>query len=318
MKRRELFLPAVSVAGDLLALFFLLSGKLQAAGGFIAGACVCAALSAVFYGKRCKALEQEARVQELRARECVRASGEVQQMAQQQAREQVLRFHSTVSHSLRIPISVIQGYADLLLGDLVSDEEVRRSYLCKICERISYMNNTLGQLLLEARLQAELPAAYFQRMDVLELVRKVSADMEATAEKRGVSIVISSEQENVWISGDTIQLTKAFYNILENSLKYMGRGGVVNIVVSLPGNGRVFIAFRDDGNGMDSAETEHIFEANYQGSNKCSGSGMGLYMVAMAVRAHGGTVRAASSPGNGMGIYLTLPVRQPENESDER
>lgn len=314
MKRRELFLPAGSVLGDLLVFLFLLTGKLPAAGGAAAAACLCAAGSAVFYGKRCKALEQEARAQELRAQECVRACGEVQQ----QARDQVLRFHSTVSHSLRIPISVIQGYADLLLGDLVPDEEARRSYLGKICERISYMNNTLGQLLLEARLQAELPAAYFQRMDVLELVRKVSADMEATAEKRGIRIVISSKQENVWISGDTIQLTKAFYNILENSLKYMGRGGVVNIAVSLPGNDRVFIIFRDDGSGMDSAETEHVFEANYQGSNRLSGSGMGLHMVAMAVKAHGGTVRAASSPGNGMEICLTLPVSRPERESNER
>lgn len=303
-----------SVLGDLLALLFLARGKLPAAAGSLAAACFCAAGSAVLYGKRCRALEREAREQEQRAQECIRACGD----AEQQARDQVVRFHSMVSHSLRIPISVIQGYADLLMGNLISDEETRRSYLGKICERISYMNNTLGQLLLEARLKAELPAAYFQKMDVLELVRRVSADMSATAGKQGVRITVSSEQENVWISGDTIQLTKAFYNILENSLKYMGREGVVNIEVALPGNDRVFIAFRDDGNGMDSAETEHIFEANYQGSNKLSGSGMGLHMVDMAVKAHGGTVRAASSPGSGMEIAMTLPISQPEGESEER
>lgn len=314
MNKSERFLPLISALGDLLALLFLLTGNLPAAAGSLAAACVCATGSAVIYGKRFRALEQEAREQEQRAQECIRACGEIEQ----QARDQVLRFHSTVSHSLRIPISVIQGYADLLLGDLVPDEEMRRSYLIKICERISYMNNTLGQLLLEARLKAELPAAYFQRMDVLDLVRKVSADMSATAEKQGVRIAISTEEENVWISGDTIQLTKAFYNILENSLKYMGRAGTVNIEVSLPGNDRVFIAFRDDGNGMESAETEHVFEANYQGSNKLSGSGMGLNMVAMAVKAHGGTVRAASSPDSGMEIALTLPVSQPGNESEER
>ena len=59
-------------------------------------------------------------------------------------------------------------------------------------------------------------------------------------------------------------------------------------------------------------ETSHIFELNYQGSNKINGHGHGhgLYLASQAAQAHGGTISASSAPCMGMAIKITLPLRQ--------
>lgn len=70
------------------------------------------------------------------------------------------------------------------------------------------------------------------------------------------------------------------------------------------------ITIKDDGMGLANEETSHIFELNYQGSNKIEGRGYGhgLYLAQRAAQAHGGSITAASAPGMGMAIKISLPL----------
>ena len=70
----------------------------------------------------------------------------------------------------------------------------------------------------------------------------------------------------------------------------------------------IFIVLKDNGDGLSSAETPHIFEMNYQGSNRISGNGLGLTQAKAIVEFYGGTIYAKSTPGNGMGIYIQIPT----------
>ena len=90
-----------------------------------------------------------------------------------QSKEKLAAFYSKTAHSLRIPISVIQGYADLLGSGLIHDENVKREYLSKIRERTEYLNTVLGQLLVEARVQADFSISVWERFDLIELLRRL-------------------------------------------------------------------------------------------------------------------------------------------------
>ena len=79
------------------------------------------------------------------------------------------------------------------------------------------------------------------------------------------------------------------------------------ITISLLGDD-IFLILKDTGNGLSEEETTHVFELNFQGSNRVSGNGLGLTQTKMIVEAFGGTIYAKSSPGNGMAIYIQLPV----------
>ena len=76
----------------------------------------------------------------------------------------------------------------------------------------------------------------------------------------------------------------------------------------------VFIIFKDTGEGLADTETDHIFELNFQGSNRISGNGLGLYQAKAIVNYYGGTIYAKSHFGGGMGIYIQLPI-PPEEEN---
>ena len=222
--------------------------------------------------------------------------------------EEVMRAYARIVHSLRAPIAVIIGYAELIRDGFADEQAVRDAYIRKICAKTAYMNELLRQILLEMRTgRAEAPI-HKQPVRLLELLRKVTSDMEIAAAKRGVRFKLMSEREEIVIEGDALGLTKVFYNIIDNALKYMGRPGSVNITASVVSGDEVLIVFKDDGLGMKESETARVFELDYQGSNRAPGDGLGLYVVKTEVEAHGGRVSARSEPDKGMGVYLTLPV----------
>ena len=247
------------------------------------------------------ALEQLAAETAVRSREDVtKAEGE--------ARETIARFCSEISHEMRLPISIIAGYSDLLYKDIVTDDAARREYLGKISERIGYLNDVLSRRLAETRdgqLSERLEKSEF---DVLALLREIAQDVSAAAVDRAIELQVVSAERELFIYADPTHLTRAFYNIIENAFKYMGRSGTIAIMVTRLANDRVQISFQDDGLGLPENETAHIFELNYQGSNRSEGRGHGLYLVRMSILAHGGSITARSAPGKGMGIYITLPI----------
>ena len=98
-----------------------------------------------------------------------------------------------------------------------------------------------------------------------------------------------------------------FRNIIDNSIKYMQKAGTLVVTISAIEDD-IFIVLKDTGKGLPENETKHIFELNYQGSNRISGNGLGLTQAKAIVEHYGGTIYARSPGGNGMGIYIQLPT----------
>ena len=232
------------------------------------------------------------------------------QRVTQSSLEELEDFRSILSHQLRMPLSIVQGYADILIKNLVTDEEAKKEYLQKIVDRSQYISELLSnQLSIHRNVDEVKPV--FEEIDLITLLRRAAEDMQTVAKNQGVEIQSISSEDSLIIEADAHQLNKVIFNIIENSLKYMGREGHVNLVTSSDGKNAI-ITVKDDGMGLDAEETSHIFELNYQGSNKINGHGHGhgLYLASQAAQAHGGTISASSAPGMGMAIKITLPLRQ--------
>lgn len=230
-------------------------------------------------------------------------------------REKLETFRSTLAHSLRMPIAIVQGYAELLSGDMVEDPETRLAYLNKIIQRNQDMSDIISRQLSAA--SDEAIALTCSELDLLELVRQAASDMQTAAQEQQVSIQVVSRLEHLPVEMDALLLNRTLFNLLENALKYMGRPGAVTIRVLERDEDTVSILVQDDGLGLSPEEVERVFELNYQGSNGGRGQGHGLFLVKRAVEAHGGTVSAQSSPGRGMRVELTLPRRQTREEVRE-
>lgn len=268
------------------------------------------------WGRRAreKALREE--LEECRQEMEAREREYSQSLAQAQARagREIETFRSAMSHSLRMPIAIIQGYADLLAGDVATDPEVRRDYLEKIVKRTQDMTEVLGRKVAHGGLKRSNLS--FAQIDLLSLVRQTAEDMRTAAGERKVRIQVISSVERLEAQVDEYLISRVLFNLIENALKYMGRPGTVSIRVQKE-DAYALLSLQDDGFGLDEEEATHIFELNYQGSNRAGGQGYGLYMVKQVVQAHGGTVSARSKVGKGLGIHIALPLTQGRQEEPE-
>lgn len=144
-------------------------------------------------------------------------------------------------------------------------------------------------------------------LNIIECAKRVIEEMTPYSKKSGIQLIVSSASDVLNVRADITFMRILFRNIIDNSIKYMNRNGSLIITISSIGDD-LFIVLKDNGEGLPVAETSHIFELNYQGSNRISGNGLGLTQAKAIVEYYGGTIYAKSDAGKGMGIYIQLPA----------
>ena len=144
-------------------------------------------------------------------------------------------------------------------------------------------------------------------IDIIEVAKKAISELADEARKAGLRINISSASDRLMVNASAKRILIMFRNIIDNSIKYMQREGTLVITISAIEDD-IFIVLKDTGKGLPENETKHIFELNFQGSNRISGNGLGLTQAKAIVEHYGGTIYARSPQGNGMGIYIQLPT----------
>ena len=221
--------------------------------------------------------------------------------------EDVVWFKRMMAHNIRMPLAVIAGYGELLGSEGFSSREEELECIHKICKNIDYLDTVTKVLLDDDQEDAYKQKEYF---DILDCVCKVADYVKTIAQKAGIGISVNSSKKEVLFYGNRITLMRAFFNLVENSIRYMNRQGSIFITVEETEN-EILIVYRDDGEGMNSEEAMHITELNYQGSSsKTMGHGLGMFLIHQTVEEHGGTLTVKSGEGSGMGIYMAFPKKR--------
>lgn len=152
-----------------------------------------------------------------------------------------------------------------------------------------------------------LPENTFDPIDIIAVAGDTIQELSYFAECAKIQVQISSNAQSILVKADSSRIRILFRNIIDNSIKYMKRAGSLVITISNIGTD-IFIVCKDNGNGLAEQEAAHVFELNYQGSNRISGNGLGLTQAKAIVEFYGGTINAKSTLGAGMGIYIQLPT----------
>lgn len=144
-------------------------------------------------------------------------------------------------------------------------------------------------------------------VNLIAVAESVIRELHDDAVMAGITIQLSTTEDELLVRANQNILRILFRNIIDNSIKYMQRHGSLIITASTVGDD-IFIVCKDTGNGLSEQETSYVFELNYQGSNRISGNGLGLFQAKAIVDYYGGTIYAKSTTGRGMGIYIQLPA----------
>ena len=222
--------------------------------------------------------------------------------------EQHLRqFVADASHELRTPIAAVSAYAELFeRGGSQHSEDLPR-IVSGIRTETARMDRLVNDLLTLARLDEGVP----METAPVELVSLVSDAVHAAAAVGPEWPVQFSATCPVEVMGDKDRLRQVLDNLLANIRAHTPEGTTATVHVGQIGD-LAQIEVRDTGPGMADSDAQRVFERFYRAdparARTRGGSGLGLSIVAAIVTAHGGTVSAASTPGEGLVVTVLIPI----------
>lgn len=220
-------------------------------------------------------------------------------------------FVSMASHEFRTPLTIIDGHARRLvkIKDSVTADEIGER-AGKVRAAVLRLTHLIDNLLNSARLIDGGAAPYFHpaEMDMAALLHEVcQVHREMTP---GAQITEQLAQTPMPMAGDAKLLFQVFSNVLSNAVKYSPHGGAIAVAAEVAA-GDAVVRISDRGIGIPAADLDRLFERYHRGSNVSGivGTGVGLYLVKMAVELHGGRVEVDSKEGDGARFTIRLPLR---------
>jgi two-component system, OmpR family, sensor kinase len=235
-----------------------------------------------------------------------------EQLAQEQRLALLQRnFVSMASHEFRTPLTIIDGHAGRLskMKDSVTPGQIDER-AGKIRAAVLRVTHLIDNLLNSARLIDGGAELYFQpaEMDVASLLREV-CQLHREMVPSAQIIERFSATAPLPVTGDVKLLFQVFSNLLSNAVKYSPAGGLIEVEAGVAG-GSVVVAVADRGIGIPAADLNRLFERYHRGSNVSGivGTGVGLYLVKMAIDLHGGRIDVQSKEGDSSRFTVTLPV----------
>lgn len=219
------------------------------------------------------------------------------------------------AHHLRDPLTIINGYASMLLEGSFGDISVElKVAMAKIFESGKRLVTMISDFMDISHIESGNMRYDFADVDIKKLVSELGADMKLSAERAGLGfeVLVHVPADEPFIAvADYGKLRQVASNLMDNAIKYTPKGMVaVHLSKSLD-NKQIILSITDTGIGMSKATLEKIFKkfSRAEGVSKVytEGSGLGLYVAKEIMKKHGGKIWAESA-GDGYGATFFIEL----------
>lgn len=227
-------------------------------------------------------------------------------------------FVANVSHELRTPLTALLGFIETLQGPARNDPAAQERFLAIMGTEAGRMNRLVADLLSLSRVEGDERVRPVAPVDLVGLVQQTRHSLAQLAEDAGITLATDVPDIPVMVPGDSDQLRQVLTNLVENAIKYSGKGCSVTVRLGtaqyenrLRGEG-VRLSVRDTGAGIDPVHiprlTERFYRVDSHRSRELGGTGLGLAIVKHIVNRHRGRLQIESQLGAGTTITVLLPV----------
>lgn len=198
-------------------------------------------------------------------------------------------FLSQVSHELKTPIALIQGYAEGLKDNIMDDEESKEFYCDVIIDEAGKMNKMVRNLLTLNEIEFGQNNVHFERFDLCELIRNVVMHTEKLNEDVNASIQLDLPEEPVSAWADEFMIEEVVTNYFTNALHYVSKGGNIRVYLEKRGDDtRVHVY--NDGKQIPEEDIDKLWIKFYKvdkaRSRVYGGNGIGLSIVSAIMKVH--------------------------------
>ncbi len=224
-------------------------------------------------------------------------------------------FVTAFTHDLRTPLATVKGYIELVRMDgPVTDRQ--EEDLEGITRAANLMKSLLEDLLELSRLE-RLEELTYEKIRLEKSVQESVNAMKPLARSKKVELVLDDTDKDLVIEGNSVLLSRAVSNLLDNAIKYTPEGGQIHIKLGQK-NGHALISVVDNGPGIRAKDLPRVFEKFYRARPELDdvpGSGLGLAIVKTIVEQHKGQVWAESQPAGGSTFTMALPVLEDKSQA---
>jgi two-component system sensor histidine kinase TctE len=210
------------------------------------------------------------------------------------------RFLNDAAHQLRTPLAGLISQTELAMQE--TDPAALRERLNKVRTGAVRSAHLVNQLLALARTEAEVTLL---PLDAAALAREVAREWTPRAVAAGVDLGFEG-LDTMTIAADKLLLREALSNLIDNAIRYAGRGSTVTLRATQTDNANV-LEVEDNGPGLTEADTAHVFERFWRASDLPGGCGLGLAIVAEIAQRHKGLAAVARVMPRGLRVGLELP-----------
>lgn len=226
----------------------------------------------------------------------------------QKSVQQQNRFVSDASHELRTPISVIQGYTNLLARWGKDDRKVLEESISALQSEAESMNRLIENLLFLARDDSGTLEVTREQFNIKEIIDEIlyETSLLETDHK-----ILSEKREDLIVSADRKLIKEAVRILVDNSIKYTPSGGAIKLNCYMK-NRQAIISVEDNGMGISKEDLPNIFTRFYRAdesrAKENGGTGLGLAIAKLIIDSHQGRIRVWSEPGEGTIFRIQLPL----------
>ena len=216
-------------------------------------------------------------------------------------------FSANVSHELKTPLTSISGFAEIMQGGLVKNEDIPK-FAGRIYKEAQRLLQLVEDVIQISQLDEEKTSYVWEPVDVYQVCKNAFESLKEKAKRLNVHLYICGERMKM--EAVCTLLEEAVYNICDNAIKYNRNDGSVSVFLTQTAQ-EIQIVVKDTGVGIPKEDQDRVFERFYRvdksHSKEIGGTGLGLSIVKHAVGALKGSVILRSEEGNGTEITLRFP-----------
>jgi len=221
---------------------------------------------------------------------------------------------ANVSHDLRTPLAIMQGYVETLImkqDDI--DVKDREKYLQIVMDSSMKLSKLVSQLFEYSKLEAKQIEPEKEPFFIAELAQDVYAKYQILAQDKNISLHLDAPKDLPLVFADVGLVERVLQNLMDNALKFTPEDGEVTIQLAA-NNKAVEVKVSDSGPGIPKEKQSYIFERFRRSEVETNkGAGLGLAIVKKILEIHNSTIQVISKPNEGSTFWFQLPAYQQNN-----
>ncbi len=220
---------------------------------------------------------------------------------------------ANIAHDMLTPLTAIQGFNEALADDVITRPIERQETAQLIGREVQRLRRLVVDMQQMTSLESGQAHLELAPLDMHALVDETLAVIRPECEQAHITVCNEIDPTTPPVQADSDRITQVLLNLLDNARRHTPVDGTIT-VSAVPKGPLLHVWIRDTGSGIAPADLPHIFERFYRvdksRTGTTGGSGLGLSIVKAIITAHGGTITAESTPGQGTRISFTLPLAQ--------